>query len=426
MRIDKREEKSLQNLTTSKAMEIALAETVSTKQSHPYYGLRDKNGWMTRYPIEGLVWTREEVREYIKGGGSFDSMVNWGCSPYGYPEEFWYGMTPFILGKLVSGYGRYDFLPVYKGQFPIHNTIEIQDYLRLMRGAEMRNFLNFWGIENSASLFTLSKKTKSWAWRKVQQNVSFNKVIQQLRSKESFSYSDDGWCGYEHYQIFEPSQIETIGEQLEMFTDEAFDNSAFAYARKCYKKMQVRQEPWVRNKDKTMTSLAGHRRAELSNNRRICGQEMLTNFQYSYSSVGRLKCFKNSVFLEGKEYPSRKVGDLNVVKIQQTFFVWRKDFSKHIESSISLKDSIAKFVELRKDSIEKEILLEKGELTLREFYKMTHSCIFGTQKFLEANMPHIYRQIEYFQSWGSLLQDDVAEIKWSLTPEAIESIKFRF
>ena len=71
----------------------------------------------------------------------------------------------------------------------MYDSIEIADYLRLVRGNDMKNKLQDWGIETNASLFNLASKDVKWFWRQVQHKVALKTVIEKLKNEAG----DEDW-----------------------------------------------------------------------------------------------------------------------------------------------------------------------------------------------------------------------------------------
>jgi hypothetical protein len=122
----------------------------------------------------------------------------------------------------------------------------------------------------------------------------------------------------------------------------------------------------------------------------------------------------------------RQVGVYSVCKIEKVFFVWvtAQGFASHIEG-YNLKDIFAKLAKklLKEEEIEEAL---KGNLNFKTFHKLTHSCLSGTRNFLYSQARHLYNLLAPFGSWEDVLKSDVGTIKFQLTPEFMESIKFRF
>lgn len=99
-------------LNIVKAINSLKEESLTPKMLHPLYGLKDSKGWLTRYPVEGFFLDTSVIREYLSGGGHFDSCGVWGLSPYEYESQqiLFSIFSPYKLGELVKNGERIDFL----------------------------------------------------------------------------------------------------------------------------------------------------------------------------------------------------------------------------------------------------------------------------------------------------------------------------
>ena len=92
-------------LNIVKVMEQVQAEKFTNKELHPYYGLADSRGWLTRYPKEGLRISAEDMAVFIKNGGSLDSEGVYGVNPYKAPvivlrKDFYHQYCKFPLHRI--------------------------------------------------------------------------------------------------------------------------------------------------------------------------------------------------------------------------------------------------------------------------------------------------------------------------------------
>lgn len=92
-------------------------ESFTPLQTHPFYGLRDAKGWLTRYPIpkeeDGEVFiSRELAADLCYFGVNFDSNEVWGVSPYEYPEKGYWNENLSL--KVIDAIGVENFARLYK------------------------------------------------------------------------------------------------------------------------------------------------------------------------------------------------------------------------------------------------------------------------------------------------------------------------
>ena len=128
-------------------------EAFTPLQTHPFYGLRDGKGWLTRYPIpeeEGEFFiSRELAADLCFYGVNFDVNSVWGVSPYLYPNSYYYNNNLFtkvieVIGiegfaRLYKEAGRVDeiselIINLNKNGYYIDPEISLQDLKILARG----------------------------------------------------------------------------------------------------------------------------------------------------------------------------------------------------------------------------------------------------------------------------------------------------
>ena len=434
------------NESMTSLVEGANAEKLTYVMTHPYYGLRDSQGWLTRYPADQVVWSRGQVKSYLSGGASFDSCEVWGCDPTSEAPSNWVGKL-HILSRLIKAYGRWDWLPIYRGEeaFPLHESIDLTSYFRLCVGYDLKLTLEYFGVQVNNSLFTLAKADEKWIARKIQKHSSFESIVNALKN--------------DSYRFYFKNEPITLDGMLNV-TDSKNDNSAFAYARKCRfayrlknllrkpmrhvgytKEIQSKRLANINYKSSTRSLYASHR------NKRL-GVFYATNLKSYYTSVGSVNCDGRNVYVSKDEgghcyingqvkYTAKTVNDLNVLKIKNVWFVWNPmfGFEDHVESNDSLQVALTTYRIKRTSNQEKEEILRSGVITLRQFRLLTGSCFPGTLNFLRDNMPHIARLLEPFQDsdrngygyqWRNVLASDLADVEWHLSEEAIDKIRHRF
>lgn len=106
------------------AIEMSIVESIIAQDAqlgrklkiinHPYYGLKDSMGELTRYPDRNLKLSREWAEEWILLGGSLDSTDVWGISPYAGEPIF----TPEEMKMILNLFGRFDYI-----DYPEHRMI---------------------------------------------------------------------------------------------------------------------------------------------------------------------------------------------------------------------------------------------------------------------------------------------------------------
>ena len=407
----------------SSLVEKANEERLTYIMQHPYYGLRDQGGWLTRYPMDQCVWSRSEVKSYLSGGASFDSCEVWGCDPTRPIPAGWENKLN-ILSRLIKSYGRFDFLPIYPGTFSINESIDLTSYFRLCRGQVVKEYLESWGVEVTNSLFTLAKANDAWLARKIQKHCTREGVIKHL----------DGSIHYYNFIGF---------EGVNRLTNSEDDNVNFAYGRTCLYKHKCRLHLRPENRRRynyisvkserlAMINIKYGNRFSKSHYNDGLKTEYHTPHKYYNTSVSEgIYVNKDEIIVGGNKLViAKKVSGLYIARVENTLFVWNpeKGFEDHVECGAlaGIRPAIKRYQTIRKATVRKEEILRTGVLTLREFRILTGSCFAGTMSFLYANMPHIARLLEDFYGWHDALASEVADVEWHLSEEAMNSIRHRF
>ena len=405
-------------MNINKAIEEINAEKVSYKETHPYYGLKDERGWLTRYPREELAITREDMRVFLNAGGNLDSHGVYGVNPY----EGFEGLTPEKAAKFqqAAWEQRWDNVPTrYNNLFTVNDDCSFNDYLLLNCGAEMLNELNRHNIETNASLFTLARKVKchqhasesKWLHRKIAANFNFKNKAHMEWAK----YNDD------------------ILHHLA-----PYGNERFVKIVSDQKKFKQRQELNCYSEGK-LNIISDRLIAWSLKNSRWRGEYKSLSgtrwdYKFSYTSLGTCVLGRKFLHLKSKYDSSvssvrvRKFGQFSAAKINHQYFVWvtSEGFESHVEC-FSLKSGLKTLKEKLSKREERENILERGIISFRSFSAMTSSCLEGTLSWLWDNSyNHLYNLISGFDTWEEVFATDVADLKFEMTPEFMESIKFRF
>jgi len=401
-------------MNINKAIEKIQDETVSYKETHPYYGLKDERGWLTRYPREDLVISREDMSVFLNAGGRLDSQGTWGANPY-----YGFGSLPAKKAAefmLAAHCQRWDNVPGSWEWFTVSDSCTFRDYLKLCKGSQMKFELNKYSIATNASLFTLANKDYDWLYRKIAAEFSFDN---QAHMK---------WAKY-NYDVF--TKLKPFGNK--QFIKIAADHEKYEWRREIASAVRCKGRSTMKN-DK-MVSYS------------ISTPDVYRNHGF-FKSVGcinyKLRVFTTSqgVVAEGRKFLHlrekcggttsskhriKKFGVFSAAKINLRYFVWetKAGFVSHIEE-IDFKYALSEVKRKVYGREEMEKLLSKGILTFRVFKKMTSSCIEGTKRWLMENAKHLHNLLSGFNSWEEVFTDEIADIKFQMTPEFIESIKFRF
>ena len=393
-----------------KTMEQLSEEKFTNLELHPYYGLADSKGWLTRYPKEGLKISAYDMAVFLKNGGNLDSCGVYGVNPYHGFE----GLSPQKAAEFqqAAWNQRWDKVPTHCSKLiTVNDDCSFSDYLQLHKGAEMKKSLNNYNLETNASLFTLARKNHKWLHRKIAANFCFQNTAHMVWARN-------------------------FGGELDRLASHG--NKNFHKIVKDYKKFEKRRKfLWIDQKERyikndKLIAYCLNKPAYPGGYTTIKGvYRKFKTYYTSYSdrlAVGRK--FLHCKSAEGKVFSGRikKFGQFSAAKVDRIYFIWvtNKGFETHIEDYFFRK-GLKKLQEKLSRIEEREYILKKGILSFRSFRQMTSSCLRGTKSWLRDNgYNHFYNLLSGFVSWDEVFATDVADIKFEMTPEFMESIRFRF
>jgi hypothetical protein len=403
-------------LNIIKEIEKVNAETITYKETHPYFGLKDERGWLTRYPREELVITREDMVVFLNAGGKLDSQGTWGVNPY----EGFQGLSPEKAAEFqqAAHHQRWDNVPTrYNNLITVSDTCNFSDYLLLHCGAEMLHELNRHGIETNASLFTLARKVKchqhasesKWLHRKIAANFDFNNSADMEWAKYSVEILHHLAPYGNKYFIKRVSDYKKFKrrQELNCHSEGSINIVSDKLSKWCLKNIQWRDY---------YKSLSG----------------IYWDFKSHHTSIGKV-CLGRKFFhcnYGGQIFSARvkTIGKFSAVLLLNRYFVWvtSEGFGSHVES-ISLKGGV-RILQLKLSKREeRKDILERGIVSFRTFRKMTSSCLEGTKSWLlDKKYFHFWNLLYDFNTWEEVFTSEIADIKFQMTPEFMESIKFRF
>lgn len=382
--------------------------------NHPYYGLRDNRGWLTRYPKEGLAYSSEWVEAFIDNGGNFDHCGVWGVDPYTRDNN----LSPAKAAEFLqlAHCNRWDNVPNNFGKFEVSENCSFENYVRLCRGQYLKTYLEKFGIETKASLFTLANKNSKWVDTQIAKNFKFSSESIQWIRRNYWELCEDGIVGNNAY-------YKCITDTRKFFHNREKKNQV---RRGKFKVRTFRTLKHACNLDRYLDYVI-----ELGGKLYDLPQRNHTTEGTIVSLKGKLikvseKNYGNKPFNMYKEFPVHETGKYRVALIGKTYFMWEKDrdFSSHIEGK-SIQVCLSKLMDRQTKSEMKEKAL-KGCLSLASFRRLTGSCLAGTKTFLYVAAPFVYRLIQDFDSWDSLLKSDISLIEFQVTPEFMAKISHRF
>lgn len=409
------------------------------KELHPYYGLKDSKGWLTRYPVEDDMLPAQWVAEYVNAGGNLDSEGCWGVSPYanGYNR-----MNPSVTGSMAARLiseahmNRWDNVPMIWNEEVVYSEdISLQDMQRICTGFYTRQHLAHYGIETSHSLISLGWKDDAWFERTVARHFSFSNpthiewgkgIMSRLQEWEEADVRDmhpDTIWEYENMSFPSEGSADWIKFQSDWTGREAVSTST----NHQHVKIQTRfgLEYSLRNSWRVTGNLLCMNRWGVSTTQ---GHLYLTQNHLCKGDVGTA-AQRDAGFVEGitQTFRIRQIGEYNVCKVNSTCFAWEvgRSLDTHIEGD-TMREAIGKLISRKIKADEMSAILDEGRLTLRQFHNYTSSCFPGTLNFLWGHAPHIARFVDDYSSWSEVMNSDLADVEWNLTKEFMASIKHRF
>jgi len=411
-----------------KALNQVQEESFTSKELHPYYGIRDSRGWLTRYPerdedLNLFIYSPEWMREFISLGGTLDSNGVWGLNPYGehtYKEGktayVHCGLTPQQAASFLSqSYDcRWDNLGLMpRGAYEVHSDCDYTTFKVLQRGQERKLCWKQRGLDLSDySLLSLGWKKENWFWKKFAREFTFANEEMKEFVLEGMFYFDNlvlatkNVASKDMFKFIEDWERHTSKPQIEE------EGSSRPTPNTIFGVMVLLKLPYYSNKTKYKLWL------EHTSVGYVC---ITDKHIHLTDSKKRYRSGENKML---KSYRIRTVGAYKVCKIGNIVFVWEGDFSSHVEAN-TVRNGIETLVRKKTKSEEKKRAM-KGFLTFRTWKEFTSSCLAGTKSFLQDEAPFLERLLKEFNSWEEVLDSDIADLEFQLTPSFMEGVLHRF
>lgn len=409
-------------------LDQASEETLPAYASHPYYGLKDQNGWLTRYPYtytdeegeeaEHLMLSRDFVEKYINEGASFDAPECgpsvYGMSPYLQEDYFlhtYFGGT--ILGYLCSierwDNLIHDLLEIARVGGQVHHGISRSDFGRLALGARRLSILR--ALEaKELPIMTLGHMSQR------------RFCITACSSASKFDLVGLNYISQCHFKWDEDE-----GKWEEIIIAELYKYPIWGYYKACKEKYFSRSR-YVPIKNEKVGSI------KVANWRLTWSSDQVRKYQQasrlrclrnswtfsSHTSVGRVEYFENStdVLWGERIIPSKRLGEYRVSRILDTYFMWKGSFSSHIEGQ-SIKDCLAKFEAQKRANERKQgTVFSLNDVRNDIVGGVAHFCLDGTRKFLLHRMPHVARLLARYETWADV-PEEIMNIDWHLASRDI-------
>lgn len=412
-------------------------ETVSAaKAAHPYYGLKDSMGWLTRYPAPSQesdsFIDKEWVRSFVANGGNFDSNGHRGLCPYNSSysptkvEEICpvqYGRWVKLTGRGDDCFGqtywsvyssRYEYatslftvcnnVPSFLAQFSISETCDAKSLAIAFRGHLISLLFAECGIECKLSFLTLGR----WSQSKVDSLVLAKGVPASAEVWSSFA---NGLARAEKVEL---------GMTL---------SPALQYALKCglnrvgrrKQDNEIHHNSVVERKRQPRNTAAAnlllkHGAGRFSQNWLVNSSHIIiTNagscHEFRDGSVAICRGAKCTTF---DTVVTDGIATATVIGWGNNLyhFAWiiSAGFkASHMESTDSVQDALRKLAK-RKN-------IHSGLISLNDVRNDKSGtlgyCITGSKSFLRKAMPHIYNLISEYHNWSDV-PADIMSIEWNL------------
>lgn len=401
-------------------------ETPNRAEMHPYYGLRDARGWMTRYVTaeeikEDCLYTSlisaEWIQNYIKEckklqiQPSFDAMGCYGPSPY---FEWLENHSPKLIAKLVAvaHENRFDNVPhlgyMAEDGVVINPEITLEDLRILLSGYEKFRLLGFW----RHPIMTLGRK--SWYW--VGQELAKHHIQDLAKHHEEvMSHLHILYYGDE-----EDFLIHNLGYRSEINKHPNIVNALFTkpQKRKRIKAMMNKRRSKNFYRRKKYSSIYFQLLAKYRSKADVMRvYRKSSNVECITVSYGEILYNQDTqtpiLFLDYKEgmevLRTKKYAGLNTVSLPKRYLVYRDCFLEHVEAD-KLRDAVNRF--------NSRYRVKGNTMSLRDVVNARHFCFRGTLRFLKDKMPHVARLIEPYAAWNQV-PAEIMDIQWSLASRDI-------
>lgn len=400
-------------------LEASIEEAnLSHKEGHPFYGLKDHKGWLTRYhpdntPEDGEFLPREVVAIAIECGLSFDVHGCWGLSPY--QMEF----RDLQLSELPSYQLRKLFTTIVVNKFyhPGAWYFEMGG-----QASKVLEYLNDegWGPEN----FYVVKWRKHLEelilkhfpgktlkdlglnfWKLTMQNVRdfcyLNKVVTIQR----------GGPGGVHDSLGDFWSTRTWYEDYPYMPE---NHSLYPYVMGCVARFEDRTK-YQQPSEMPTPSRVGVLTPEgwLYRHQMGCEPQLITTLPTSIGIEGySVSWYKNQA--QGVSWSNtiqiqvRQFGEYTVLKSKKWMALVKgrhhvsttsgrlRELFSTMEARTRRNDGILSFNDIRND------------------VKGTYGyCLSGTKQFLAERMPHLHRLIEGYESWADV-PEEIMSVEWHL------------
>lgn len=352
---------------------------------HPYWGLYDSRGWLSRYPnTEGnpLGMSREVVKALVNEGMEFDSMGHYGLSPY---TEEYEGLSLDALREGIREYitlfdeGKWNYnfiVPALGADAPTRDEIELAHEfgLSIKPVTDRYNWLGRDVIHHA-----LSKGVNPFL----------------LTRREALDY------------LFKEGLIDTISPY-----PEGRGVKGVLITRKGWHRIDLYQRDVdYLNLDMKYIQKVKEERSlnwDFTNRYPLCVTHTTSIGEVIVSPLETRVMIKAT----REVVKAKKVGAFKALNLKGTYFMWKEgvSFFYHVEGR-SLKECLNK--------LQAREALDYNSLSLFKIKFGANFCWAGTKAFLKDRLPHFYEAVKEFTSWDEV-PETIMELRMAVNPEIFE------
>lgn len=417
-------------------------ETTLVFFAHPWYGLKDNKGWLTRYPntvdnYGNKLISREWIEEFLLLGGSIDGCAVWGIDPNASWVEV---QSPAAIVNLLNleHNHRWDNIStavryVSQAGLIISDDINWASWKALALGQQRQHTCSLAGITTNLTVMQLGwMKNSKWEFFVAQNATKFPAKSKYNNIEISYGYL----FGVSLKGMEELYDSDKEEHYLSGFDDSQVTNPVWLKAKRDYLKYQQRRTIYrqvaysthVLHSEKVFAKIAKTHYLDLRIANHAKFRRMYNKINRSITTAGIILHSGNLVYLQtetsvrNKFLKVRKVGLYNVasatyavqkgsfdVEYKKVVFAWTDSFQNHAEGS-SVKEAITK--------LEGRSRIKGLIMSLNDIRNNANFCFAGTKQFLANRMRHVYELVKGFSSWNEV-PEEIVNIQWELVSRDI-------
>lgn len=350
---------------------------------HPYWGLYDSRGWLSRYPhseANPLGMSREVIKTLVKEGMELDSMGHYGLSPYTKEYE---GINLDALREGIREYitlfdeGKWNYsfmVPALGADAPTREQLELayEFGLSIKPVTDRYNWLGHDVIDHAlkqgVNPFSLTRK-------EVLTFLFKEGLIHSIypfsvgRGIKGALITHKGW--YVNLYQRDVDHLNLDLEEIRIKTEERFHTKKFD------------RYP-IRVEDRTSI-----------------GEVIISPLE----TRAMIKSTREVV-------KAKEIGEFKALNLKGVYFMWKgsEGFFYHVEGG-SLRECLSK--------LEAREPLTYDSLSLEKIRIKSNFCWAGVKSFLNERLPLFYEIVRDFTSWDEV-PESVMGLRMAVTPEIFE------